>query len=144
MSASLNSAHDRNSVTTSPVILIVDDDPDIRESVAAALQGMADQIVLADGGDAALNFVKNHKISVAVIDLVMPKIGGVECLSKIRDASPSTSCIMMSGMTQDRKIIARCLEMGAISFVGKPIEIPLLKKIVISGIDSFKKKEREK
>jgi CheY-like chemotaxis protein len=123
-------------------ILVADDDPEIRMAVDAALVGLAEQIFHAYDGQSAIDVVDAHPIAVAIIDLIMPGVGGVECLTRIREKSPTTACIMMSGMGQDRKVMTRCIELGALTFVTKPLELKLLQRMVESGISNYRDKNK--
>ncbi len=83
--------------TKSPKILVVDDEEGIRESLKLILGDYYD-IILTDSGEQALRLVEaDPTIGVALLDIKMPKIDGLEVLKGIKAKRPDINVIMVTG-----------------------------------------------
>jgi two-component system, LuxR family, response regulator FixJ len=71
--------------------------------------------------DAFLNYVKLHRPTVAIIDVYMPLMNGLEVQSRVHEASPSTRVIMFTGK-DDPLVRATSLKAGASAFFIKPFD----------------------
>ena len=81
-----------------PTILVVDDDPDVQEVIVGALEELNYKIVEAHSGRAALDALKQGvQVDLALIDLVMPGLGGRQLASRIRANHPELAVLFMSG-----------------------------------------------
>lgn len=87
------------SLKGSETILLVDDEEGIRKLVRAVLESKGYGVVEADSGPAALEaFDKNgHKIDIALVDVVMPQMGGFELGSQLEERAPTLKILYMSG-----------------------------------------------
>jgi len=105
-------------------VLIVDDDESIRLLLSRILESVpALEVSVASGCDEALQLAARNTYDLVLLDLLMPGIGGIEVLSRIRDASPNkaTPVIIISVMSDaDTKIV--CKSLGASDYLVKPID----------------------
>jgi DNA-binding response OmpR family regulator len=104
-----------------PLVLVADDDPDLLAMIAHLLKRSHYRVVTAEDGEQALDLAFERLPDLAVLDVRMPKLDGVEVLRKIRENSRTsgTPAILISaGVDQER--IAACLAAGADEFVKKP------------------------
>ena len=103
-----------------PLLLVVDDEPKVREIIAATLEGAGYRALLAGDGRQALEIfrARSGEIDAVLLDLVMPQMGGEECLAELRRLSPAVRVVLMSGFTE--------LEMQQ-RFAGQPIAGTLAK-----------------
>jgi len=101
-------------------LLVVDDDPAICDAlrVSFTFQRRDCRVIAAEDGKSGLNAFFERQPDVVVLDINMPKMNGLEVLSRIREAS-STPVIMLSGRDGELDIV-RALEMGADDYVTKP------------------------
>jgi diguanylate cyclase (GGDEF)-like protein len=105
------------------LILVVDDDLDIARFVEVNLKLHGFQVLIANDGEQALELVEQHRPALAVVDLMMPKVDGLELTRRLR-ADPMTSAlpvIMLTakGMTVD-KVVG--LTAGADDYLVKPFD----------------------
>jgi diguanylate cyclase (GGDEF)-like protein len=105
------------------LILVVDDDQDIARFVEVNLKLHGFQVLVAGDGEQALELVERHRPALAVVDLMMPKVDGLELTRRLR-ADPMTSAlpvIMLTakGMTVD-KVVG--LTAGADDYLVKPFD----------------------
>jgi DNA-binding NarL/FixJ family response regulator len=87
-------------------ILIADDHPIVRQGLAAILNDQPDISIVAEvnNGEEAIAQFRLHQPDVAILDLQMPKVGGVEAITTIRAEFPNASIIMLSIYETDEDI----------------------------------------
>ena len=103
-------------------VLVVDDSAFMRKMVTEILDGDADCQVVgqAKNGDEALQKLEMLRPDVITLDVEMPVMDGLTALGEIMDRRP-TPVVMLSSLTQQgADMTMRCLERGAVDFVGKP------------------------
>jgi len=108
-------------VTLTPVVLLVDDDPAIRESMARELRVSGYSVVVASDGREGLRAFETHAPDVVLTDLSMPRSDGFELISAVRPTS-RTPIIVLSVRGNDADKI-RALDLGADDFVTKPFSV---------------------
>jgi two-component system KDP operon response regulator KdpE len=106
------------------VILIVDDDPGIRESLSRELRAAGYTTAEAGDGRAGTAIFRTHAPDLVLTDLAMPVADGFDLISAIRGISP-TPIIVLSVRGGDADKI-RALDLGADDFVTKPFSVPEL------------------
>ena len=109
---------------TEPVVLIVDDDPGIRDSLSCELRAAGFDAVTAADGRAGLAAFRLHIPEVLLTDLAMPGTDGFALISSVRRFS-RTPIIVLSVRGGDIDKI-RALDLGADDFVTKPFSVPEL------------------
>ncbi len=120
--------------TETPAILIVDDEPIIRDLCARALKDY--RILQAENGQEALRVLEHEKVDLILVDVMMPIMNGLDLLQKIKEQDPEQLVIVMTGYA-DKDIILRALKAHANDFIHKPINLLQLK---ISIKNSLEKK----
>lgn len=103
-------------------VLIVDDHAVVRRGVRAFLETQPDIIVVgeAGSGEEALRIVAKHIPDVAIVDLLLPEMDGVETTYQIRRISPHTQVVILTSYDEDRYIFP-ALRAGAISYILKEV-----------------------
>jgi len=104
-------------------VLVVDDSVVARRMVARVIDGTADMTVAATAanGEIALAKLSLHDFDAVVLDVEMPKMGGLETLSGIRATHPSLPVVMFSSLThRGAEITLDALSLGANDYVTKP------------------------
>lgn len=103
-------------------VLIVDDEEEMLGSEALALQinGHSNVITCSDSRK-ALEILGDHPVCVAVLDITMPHMDGMELLSRITENHPDVTAIMMTGLN-DVETAVRCLKLGAFDYLLKPVD----------------------
>lgn len=99
-------------------ILVVDDEPQIRRSLQVNLEQSGYAVETVETGEGALRSFLNRRPDVVILDLIMPGMGGVEVVRRIRESS-TVPIIVLSAMGEEaRKVEA--LELGADDYMTKP------------------------
>lgn len=118
----------QNANTTQPMrVLIVDDDPIHRETSRMFLTMYGRKVTLAENGRAGLAAAENGEFDVMIVDLEMPDMTGLEVIAAIRKMPRHRDLpIIMVTSRDDAMAIDRAYELGASSFVVKPVNWTLL------------------
>jgi excisionase family DNA binding protein len=104
-----------------PLVLVVDDDPKLREYMRVNLEIEGYTVREAEGADEALEAIEDKAPDLVLLDVVMPEVDGWQLLQKLQERYGSIPVIMFSGQV-DRRSAARAEEHGARAFVGKPFD----------------------
>lgn len=97
----------------------MDDEQIVRESLRSWLKGEGYAITAADSGEAALEALRDCSVDLALIDLKMPGMDGIELLKRIRQDRPETLCIIVTAHgSVDNAVEA--MKLGAYDFISKP------------------------
>jgi two-component system, NarL family, response regulator LiaR len=112
-------------------VLIADDHAIVRQGVRAFLETQSDLAVVgeAESGDEAVRLVAELVPDVALIDLVMPGMDGVEAMRQVKRVSPHTQVIALTSYHEDEHIFP-ALRAGALSYVLKDIRPEELADVV--------------
>ncbi len=101
-------------------IAIVEDEKEIRESLNVLL-GTREDIELVEvfeNGETALNFLKKSPVDVALFDINLPGISGIEAIAQLKDRHPQMQCMVLSAY-EDPDFIFRALRAGASGYILK-------------------------
>jgi DNA-binding NarL/FixJ family response regulator len=124
-------AHGRRSTSC----VVADDHPAIRAAVAELLEAEGFEVaaVARDGGE-ALSIIDEHRPQVAVLDLRMPGLTGIEVARHIRRTSPSTMVVVYTAHA-DQGLLADALDAGARAYVLKGAPLPDLLRAIETVLD---------
>ncbi|MCJ7680042.1 MAG: response regulator [Candidatus Aminicenantes bacterium] len=103
------------------MILLVDDEPDIREALDLYLRFLGYTVFAAENGEKALVEFRKCRPPIVFSDIKMPGMDGIELLQKIKKESPETEVIMITGHG-DMDLAVKCLQYEATDFITKPIQ----------------------
>jgi len=101
-------------------ILLVDDEEGIRKVLAIALSDSGYEVFTAEGGKEALDIFRKMQPPIVLTDIKMPGMDGIGLLQKIKEESPDTEVIMITGHG-DMELAIRSLKFDATDFITKPI-----------------------
>ena len=102
-------------------LLVVDDDPVLRERLARALRDRGIEVRTAADGDEALERTREHAPTGAVVDLRMPGLSGLELVRELREIAPETQIVVLTGYGS---IAAadEAIRSGAVHYLPKPAD----------------------
>ena len=99
-------------------ILVVDDEPAIRKLLRANLEKSGFDALAAGAGAEALKLVERESPDLMVLDIIMPRMDGIETCRRLREWSP-IPIIMLSAKDEEQDKV-KCLEIGADDYITKP------------------------
>jgi len=123
-------------------ILVVDDDQGMREFLEILLVREGYEVTSASGGKEALDLCKKHKFDIAITDLMMPKINGIDVLKSIKEVSPKTLVILITGYASGETAIAAMQE-GAYDYLEKNFDLEDLKAVIKDALSKKGVKEED-
>ncbi len=118
-----------------PVVLLVDDAPEIHRLLGVKLRNEDLTLLSAFGGEEAIEMAIDLQPSLILLDINMPGINGLETLRRLKDEATTIEIpvIMLSGSTTSSdKVVA--FEMGATDYVTKPFDVPELRARINSSL----------
>lgn len=118
-------------------VLVVDDAAFMRHMLKQILVAMGCEIVAEAGdGEAAIEAYREHKPDLVTLDLVMPKMGGLEALEQIRGFDPDARVVVISAIDQ-RSSLMQAVKLGAIDYVVKPFDKEGVEKAVNRAVETI-------
>jgi signal transduction histidine kinase len=125
-------------------VLLVDDEPGILKVLGISLADRGYQVLTAQNGDEALRVFHEARPEVILTDIKMPGMDGIELLKRIKEESPNTEVIMITGHGE-MELAIQSLKHDASDFITKPIDDEALDIALRRAIErlSYKKKLRE-
>jgi len=106
-------------------ILVVDDEPQIRDLLKRFLALRGYKVRVASDGQQALTMVEQEAPQLIVLDVYMPGINGVEVLRQLRRRKFTGGVILLTG-SQDDKLLQEALDLGSVDVMGKPVDLERL------------------
>jgi len=106
---------------TLPSILLVDDDEVLRERLAQAIRARGYEVRTAGSAEEALREVARESPEMAVLDLKMPGMSGLDLLKELRTQDPSTRVLMLTGYGSIATAVQAVRE-GAVGYLPKPAD----------------------
>lgn len=110
----------RKELMTPIEVLLVDDDVDFAESLAELLEIRGFAVSVANSGLAALEKVREGDFDLVFLDMKMPGMNGIECLTRMRKIRPGIQVMMVTAFTHS-EFIRQAISSGAMAVLGKPV-----------------------
>ncbi len=117
-------------------ILLVDDEKDFLESLERGLliSGFRNIRVESDPRKAATLFQQGEPVDIAILDITMPGMSGMELLHCIKSISPTTECIMVTAADEARLAVS-CMKQGAFDYRVKPLNMDELLVVILKALE---------
>lgn len=124
-------------------ILVVDDNPDVVESMTAVLESLGEEILTATNANDALKHLLKCEPAVIVLDVMMPEVDGLQLASMIRNRERfrHTPIIFLTGLGQEDRQMLQAYQVGAVDYLLKPCDPDVLRYKVKVFVDLAKKNE---
>ncbi|MDR0377068.1 MAG: sigma-54 dependent transcriptional regulator [Spirochaetaceae bacterium] len=103
-------------------ILIIDDELGIRKTLASILEDENYQTFTAEDAVAGIEILEKERINVILLDVLLPKLGGLEALERIRKEWPGIEVVVISGHA-NVDMAVRAVKLGAFDFLEKPLSL---------------------
>ena len=122
-------------------ILVVDDEPGMRTFLEIILRKEGYSVETASDGMKALDNINNNVFDLAILDMLMPVMNGIEVLKRIIEKSPETTVIIITAFASHETAI-EAMKLGAYDYITKPFKIDEIKLVIKKALDK-KGLERE-
>jgi DNA-binding NtrC family response regulator len=124
-------------------ILVIDDEPILRESLEVALKTFGFHVSIARTGEEGLDLFQSENPDLVLLDHWLPGINGDEVLRKIKEQDPDVPVIVMTAQGSIEMAV-NSMKMGAFDFLVKPFELDQVEDLIKKGLDRVRlKKEVE-
>jgi len=115
-------------------LLVIDDEEDVREMMAFVLQREGREVIAVDSGMAAVQAAQARRFDLAITDMKMPGINGIETLTALKQLDASIEIIVVTGFASE-ETAAECMRRGAYGYLRKPFEIGDLRSLVDRALE---------
>ena len=127
-----------------PTILVIDDETSIRNSFRDYLEDRDYRVLTAENGRVGIEVFDHEKPDLVMVDLRMPEVDGLEVLTRVKELSPNTPLIVVSGTGVITDVI-EALHLGAWDYIIKPVnDLQVLLHAVEKGLERAQLKARER
>src|SRR5271169_4607163 len=116
-------------------ICILDDDASVRHSIEQLLDSDGLKALSFEDAEVFFAYARSHAVPLAVLDVWMPETSGLQVQTRLREVSPDTKVIVMTGR-ETPTIHAAALEGGAFAFIAKPFDDEAFLSLVRQGLRS--------
>ena len=114
-----------------PLLIVVDDEQSIRDLVSRFARRAGFEVITYSGGHQAIAQLQARHADVAMVDLRMPDIGGLDVIRAIREIDPRCQAVLMTGYaTIDTAVEA--IKLGAMDYLSKPLDFNRLEQLLTS------------
>jgi CheY-like chemotaxis protein len=119
------------------VVLVAEDEPALRRLLASTLTSLGyEAIVVSDGEEAARVFAaRRGRVALALLDVVMPRLGGLQAYARMREIDPSLRVVFMTGYAPDHKDVGEQLAGGGHALLAKPFLLHDLARVIRETLD---------
>jgi len=117
-----------------PRILIVDDEPDIREILKDRLEGYGYRVITAEDGQKALEKVDEDGPDLTLLDVRMPGMDGIDVLKRMKERDPDILVVMITAYGTI-ELAVEAMKCGAYDFITKPLNPALIQATVAKALE---------
>jgi two-component system sensor histidine kinase/response regulator len=116
-----------------PTLLVVDDEDGPRMSLKVIFAD-AYNVLLADSGKAAIELAQANKIDVAVLDIRMAEMSGIEVLERLKYIDPTIEVVMMTAYAET-ETVQQALRLRACDYIHKPFDVATVRRSVSTALE---------
>jgi two-component system, NtrC family, response regulator HydG len=120
---------------TTKRVLVVDDEPGMRTTLAANLELGGYEVVEAESGPRALELVKERPFHAVITDMRMPGMNGLDTFRAIRKIHPDMPVVLMTGFAMER-LLEEGINEGAYAVLRKPFSMQVAAKVIARAVRS--------
>jgi DNA-binding NarL/FixJ family response regulator len=125
-----------------PRLMIADDDPVVRSMLGMSLGEAFEVVGVAADSEQAVELARTSQPDAAIVDVVMPKGGGLRAVRGILEVAPDTAIVVLSGDESDGSV-RELMQAGAIAYRRKGVAPRLLAEALIESIDARASERRD-
>ena len=122
-------------------ILFVDDEQKLQEFMRIELPHLGHDVTVCPNGETALQALAAQSYDVAILDIRMPGISGMDVLKKLKESSPDTEAIMMTGYAGEDTMV-QAMRLGACDYLRKPCQLAEIEAVLLRIQDKKRLKNK--
>src|SRR3954452_4487203 len=119
-----------------PSILITDDDPAVRETFRDIFANQGFNTLLAESGEQAIDIVQDQDVHLALMDMHLPRLSGLETISILRQIKGVIPVILVSAESDDN-LLRKALSAHAFCVLAKPVSKNVVIYVVTRALEKF-------
>ncbi len=120
-----------------PSILITDDDPIARETLRDIFEPAGYRTLLAESGEEAIDIVKDQDVHLALMDMNLPKLSGLETIYIVRQIKGGALPMILISAEQDDNLLRKALSAHAFCVLAKPVSKHVVIYVVTKALEKF-------
>jgi two-component system sensor histidine kinase/response regulator len=121
-------------MSANPRVLVIDDEPNIRDGCKNILEGEGWETDVCGDGEEGILMIKRGTYALALVDLKMPGVGGIDVMHTIRGFDPSILIVVITGYTTVESAV-EAMKQGAYDFIAKPFSADQLVIVVRRALE---------
>ncbi|OGR88527.1 MAG: hypothetical protein A3A86_05420 [Elusimicrobia bacterium RIFCSPLOWO2_01_FULL_60_11] len=118
-------------------ILVVDDEPGFRDMLKWHLDALGVEVATAQDGEEAMKHAAKGNVLLVITDLTMPRLNGLELLSKLKERNPGMEVVILTGFGSVETAVS-AMKRGAADFILKPFDLDSFLKVIKGILGKFK------
>src|SRR5438105_1685390 len=112
-----------------PLLLVIDDESAMSALVERAVQSTGFRIISHTRAREALAMLPSERAQIALVDLQMPELGGLDVIRAIREAQPQCGVVLMTAQASAEGAI-EAIKLGALDYLAKPLDVARLQQLL--------------
>jgi DNA-binding NtrC family response regulator len=122
-------------------VLFVDDERSLQEVMRSELPRLGHEVVVCPNGTTALQAISQQTFDVAILDIRMPDVTGIDVLQRLKQVSPDTEAVMMTGYASEESMV-QAMRLGACDYLRKPCKMAEIEAVLIRVQDKKRLKQK--
>lgn len=122
-------------------ILFVDDERQLQEFMRIELKALGHDVIVCANGELALQAIAAQSFDVALLDIRMPGLSGIDVLQRLKQVSPDTEAIMMTGYASEESMV-QAMRLGACDYLRKPCQLAEIEAVFLRIQDKKRLKNK--
>lgn len=122
-------------------ILIVEDEGSLRKALGALLRSAGYEVSEVTDGEGAFSILQKNKFDLVLTDLMMKKVSGEEVLRRVKQISPETEVVVITGYGTIQSAV-ECIKSGAFDYITKPFKTEEILKVIDKALEKRKVLDR--
>jgi DNA-binding NtrC family response regulator len=130
-----------SAAAAAPTLLVVDDEPYVLETVSEIASQAGFHVVTAASGGAGIRASREQRADLAMVDLKMPDVGGLDVLRAIHDSDPRCQMILMTGHASVETAV-EAIKIGAMDYLSKPLDVRRVEQLLSTVREEVERRQR--
>jgi DNA-binding NtrC family response regulator len=121
-------------------VLIVDDEPVVRESIRDWLVDAGYQVTTAENGEKALEMIEKEDFGIMIVDVRLPGKTGITVLKEVKSLKPQIKSIVITAYSST-ELAAEAIKLGAVDYLIKPVAPDELERLIRKTLAEWEREE---